>query len=90
MKYEIEFKQTALKEWKKLDNTIKELFRKKLKKIIDNPCVFANALRNMPNCYKIKLRNIGYRLVYEVKEHEITVLSPASGCELPRKRERPL
>lgn len=37
----------------------------------------------MADCYKIKLRSAGYRLVYQVLEHEIVVLVLAVG-----KRER--
>ena len=33
--------------------------------------------------YKIKLRNAGYRIVYQVKDHELIVLVVAVG-----KRER--
>lgn len=37
----------------------------------------------MPNCYKIKLRSIGYRLVYEVIDSRLVVTVIAVG-----KRER--
>lgn len=37
----------------------------------------------MPNCYKIKLRAIGYRLVYEVIDSRVVVTVIAVG-----KRER--
>ena len=73
MTYKLKFIPSAEKEWKKLDNSIKEVFKKKLKSIIAQPHIPANALRNLQNCYKIKLRNIGYRLVYEVEDNEITV-----------------
>ena len=73
MSYNIQFLPQAKKEWDKLDSSLKEYFKKKLKKIQVNPCVQANALRNMTNCYKIKLRGAGYRLVYEVDEGIITV-----------------
>ena len=73
MKYKLKFLPKALKEWNSLDNSLKEQFKEKLQKIKDNPIIQANALRNMPNCYKVKLRNSGYRLVYEVEEEIITV-----------------
>ena len=37
----------------------------------------------MPNCYKIKLRSIGFRLVYQVTDQELIVTVVAVG-----KRER--
>jgi len=40
-------------------------------------------LRGSSNRYKIKLRAAGYRLVYEVRDHELLVLVVAVG-----KRER--
>ncbi|MFW2273285.1 type II toxin-antitoxin system RelE/ParE family toxin [Burkholderia cenocepacia] len=36
-----------------------------------------------PDCYKIKLRGVGYRLVYEVRDEEVIVLVIAVG-----RRER--
>ncbi|MCK9162672.1 MAG: type II toxin-antitoxin system RelE/ParE family toxin [Arcobacteraceae bacterium] len=74
MIYDLDFKPKALKEWKKLDSTIKEQFKKKLEKIIINPKIAKNRLSGYENIYKIKLLKAGYRLVYEVKEKEIVVL----------------
>ena len=78
-KYKLKFLPSAQKEWGKLDNSIKKIFKNKLTKIVLNPRISANALRNIPNCYKIKLKNIGYRLVYEVEENEITVYVVSVG-----------
>ena len=83
MSYEIEFKETALKEWKSLDGSIKTIFKKKLKKVIENPRIPANQLSGMSNCYKIKLREAGYRLVYQVNDEVITIFVISVG-----KRER--
>ncbi|AHE59475.1 mRNA interferase RelE [Escherichia coli 2-210-07_S3_C3] len=33
----------------------------------------------MPDCYKIKLRTLGYRLVYQVNDKELLVLVIAIG-----------
>ncbi|NLO17695.1 MAG: type II toxin-antitoxin system RelE/ParE family toxin [Arcobacter butzleri] len=74
MIYDLDFKPKALKEWKKLDSTIKEQFKKKLEKIIINPKIAKNRLSGYENIYKIKLLKARYRLVYEVKEKEIVVL----------------
>ncbi len=52
---------------------------KKLKERLENPRVEADKLREMPNCYKIKLRSIGYRLVYEVIDNRLVVTVIAVG-----------
>jgi mRNA interferase RelE/StbE len=83
MTYEIEFLQSALKEWKKLDANTREQFRKKLKERCENPRVPAAKLRDSSDRYKIKLRSVGYRLVYAVNDGRLVVLVIAIG-----KRER--
>lgn len=82
-KYALEFNAQALKEWEKLDSTIRLQFAKKLKERLARPRVEADKLRELPNCYKIKLRAIGYRLVYEVIDNRLVVTVIAVG-----KRER--
>jgi mRNA interferase RelE/StbE len=74
MSYKLSFLPKALKEWKKLDTSISEQFKKKLKERLENPKVEKDKLRGFENVYKIKLRNVGYRLAYEVKEEEITIV----------------
>ncbi len=78
-KYALEFNAQALMEWGKLGNTIQLQFAKKLKERLENPRVEADKLRDMPNCYKIKLRSIGYRLVYEVIDNRLVVTVIAVG-----------
>ena len=67
MNYSLEFKPKALKEWNKLNSTIKSQFKKKLEERLANPKVPKDKLSGYENVYKIKLRNLGYRLAYEVK-----------------------
>lgn len=64
MSYELVFHENALKEWEKLDSSIKEQFKKQLAKRLENPRVPSVRLRgkDMQNTYKIKLRDVGYRL----------------------------
>jgi len=73
-KYKLKFLPSALKDWNKLDNTIKEQFKKKLVERVSNPCITADKIRGFDNYYKIKLRSIGYRLVYKVIENELAVI----------------
>lgn len=79
MTYKLDFLEDALKEWKKLNPSIKDLLKKKLQKVLENPRVLKNKLSGHPNRYKIKLRSIGYRLVYEVIDDEVVVLVVAVG-----------
>ncbi len=79
MSYKLKFLPSALKEWQKLDNYIKAKFKKKLKERLDSPHVNSCKLSGFKNHYKIKLRTIGYRLVYEVIDEEIYVLVIAIG-----------
>ena len=83
MTYKLEFKKSALKEWKKLGYTIKDQFKKKLKERLNNPHVPSAALSGAENIYKIKLRQLGYRLVYSVEDKTVTVTVIAAG-----KRDR--
>ena len=71
MTYSLEFDQRALKEWHKLGDTIRQQFKKKLAEILENPRIEANRLRELPDCYKVKLRSAGYRLIYQVIDQVI-------------------
>jgi mRNA interferase RelE/StbE len=73
MSYFLEFHPKALKEWKNLHQSIKFQFHKKLQERLKNPTIPKDKLSGYANIYKIKLRNVGYRLAYEVKEEEIVV-----------------
>lgn len=79
MSYSLEFKESALKEWKKLDGAIREQFKKKLAERLTRPRVASARLSGMADCYKIKLRNAGYRLVYQVDDKRIVVIFVAVG-----------
>jgi mRNA interferase RelE/StbE len=73
MTYSLEFDARALKEWQKLGATVRQQLKKKLAEVLLNPRVEANRLHSLPDCYKIKLRSSGYRLVYQVIDHEVVV-----------------
>jgi len=79
MIYKLKFLPTALKEWKKLDNSVQKQFKKKLKERLENPFVQSSQLFGFENHYKIKLKAIGYRLVYEVINEELCILVIAIG-----------
>ena len=79
MIYKLKFLPTALKEWKKLDNTVQNQFKKKLEERLINPSVPSSQLFVFENHFKIKLKASGYRLVYEVIEDELYILVIAIG-----------
>jgi mRNA interferase RelE/StbE len=73
--YRLKFMPEALDEWSKLDGSIKTLLKKQLKKRLESPHSPGNERRgDLKNCYKIKLRKQGYRLVYQVEDNVLTVL----------------
>ena len=73
MTYSLEFDARALKEWQKLGDTVRQQLKNKLAEVLLNPRIEANRLHSLPDCYKIKLRSSGYRLVYQVIDHEVVV-----------------
>ena len=79
MTYSLEFKPKALKEWKKLDHSIKLQFHKKLGERLVTPRVPHSKLSGFPNVYKIKLRSSGFRLAYEVVDEKIVVMVLSVG-----------
>ena len=79
MIYNLGFKPEALKEWKKLNSTIRVQFKKKLKKRLVNPRVPKDKLSGYEDVYKIKLRSVGYRLAYKVQDEEVLVLVLSVG-----------
>ena len=79
MSYNLKFLPTAFKEWQKLDNSIKLQFKKKLAERLIKPHVPSSKLSGFENHYKIKLRTIGYRLVYEVIDNNLFVIVIAVG-----------
>ena len=83
MSFKLSFHPDALAEWRKLDATVSEQFKKKLAERLQHPRVPAAKLSGHPDRYKIKLRSVGYRLVYEVKDSVLLVIVVAIG-----KRER--
>ncbi|MFQ0813934.1 addiction module toxin RelE [Brucella anthropi] len=83
MIYELGFVEAALKEWRKLDSNTRELFKKKLAERCANPHVPSAKLSGAKGRYKIKLRSVGYRLVYEVRDEQLIIIVIAVG-----KRDR--
>lgn len=83
MTYELGFLEPALKEWKKLDSTVRAQFKARLLERLEAPRIPSAKLHGHPDRYKIKLKSAGYRLIYEVRDKQVTVIVVAVG-----KRER--
>lgn len=83
MNYKLRFHELALNEWRRLDESVRAPFRRKLEQRLKNPRVPSAALIGMPDCYKIKLASAGYRLIYRVQDDILFVTVIAVG-----KRER--
>ena len=79
MNYKLKFLPSALKEWKKLDNSIQSQVKKKLEEILKEPHIPSSKLSGFEDHYKIKLRASGYRLVYEVINNELYILVISVG-----------
>ncbi|WP_186034210.1 type II toxin-antitoxin system RelE family toxin [Burkholderia gladioli] len=81
---ELKFHPVAKNEWYELDAEVRRQMKKKLGERLKNPHVKSARLRDMPGCfYKIKLKTVGYRLVYEVVGEDAEIVVWAIG-----KRER--
>lgn len=73
MTFKLVFKLDAKKEWDSFDSTVRSIFAKKLKERIGQPRIKSARLCGLKDCYKIKLRRAGYRLVYQVRDNDLVV-----------------
>lgn len=77
--YSLEFVPIAKKELEQLEKAVLLQLLKKLRSRTLAPRVQADKLRGMPDCYKIKLKASGVRLVYEVIDHRVVIVVVAVG-----------
>lgn len=81
MSYELAIHPDAEREWARLDGSVKNRFKQKLaKERLIAPRVEKDALRELPDCYKIKITTPQYRLIYHVNDEAklVTILSVAT------------
>lgn len=65
----------ALKDFQKLDGSIKNEFKKILQKRLQNPIVEKHRLHgDYKGHFKIKLKSSAYRLIYRVLDKEIFIV----------------
>lgn len=81
--YRLVFARRAAKSWNKLDSNVRTQFEKKLRERLNVPQVASARLRELRNCYRIKLAAAGYRLIYQVQDDRLVVFVISVG-----KRER--
>lgn len=79
MSYSLEFVESALKEWRELPPQVRDQLKSKLGERLAHPHVPAARLHGLPQCYKIKLRTAGYRLVHRVDDRVVVVTVIAVG-----------
>lgn len=81
MSFELAIHPEAEKEWAKLDGSVKRRFKEKLaKERLQQPRIAKDALRELPDCYKIKIATPQFRLIYHVNDTQylVTILSLVS------------
>ena len=83
MTYKLGFHPAALDEWRRLDKTVASQLQKKLSERLENAIVDSARVSGGADLYEIKLRTVGYRLVYQVQNQQLIVLVLSVG-----KRDR--
>jgi mRNA interferase RelE/StbE len=81
MSYKLAVHPEAEKEWARLDGSIKKRFKDKFaKERLLQPRIAKDALRELPDCYKIKITTPQFRLIYHVNDETqvLTILSVAT------------
>lgn len=78
--FRIRFTDEAIKDWRKLDNSIRSELMKNLQPRLENPVLESARLKGvLGDCYKVKAPVTGYRLVYRIVEDVLVILVVAVG-----------
>ncbi len=85
--FRLVFDSRAQKEFGQLGTADQRQLQAKLRQRLVNPRVAADALSGMRDCYKIKLRSAGIRLIYCVEDDVLVLLVIAIGRRDSRKRD---
>lgn len=91
MTYELAIHPEAEREWKNLEESIKQRFKNKLaKERLILPRVPKDALRELKDCYRIKLTTPQFRLVYHVDDvaSRVTILAVATRNDVYEELKR--
>lgn len=70
------YDEHAEKCWKKLPADAKKLFVKQIEKVCRNPALAKPLSGDLARCYKLKLRSLGYRVVYQLdtSQHKLIII----------------
>ena len=79
-KYQLRFDEDALKEWRRLDNSVRQEFKTALERRLEDPVIESARLSGeLSHCFKIKSKKSGYRLIYTVERNILIVTVIAIG-----------
>ena len=67
MSYELEFHDQALKEWHRLDGSVRAALKKKLAERLESPHII-NDLFHTPHGVRYKIKHKAFRLIYAVDD----------------------
>jgi mRNA interferase RelE/StbE len=79
MSYELALLPEAEREWKALDGSVRQIFKKQLQKCLETPRIPKNQLSGYKDYYKIKLTRPQCRLVYHVDDSKRRLTIVATG-----------
>ena len=85
MNFELAIHPDAEREWRKLDEGIRQRFKSKLaRERLEQPRVAKDALRGLPDFYKIKITTPQYRLAHHVDDRKrvLTIMAVSSRDEV--------
>lgn len=74
MSLKLRFHPSAAGEWRRLDPQLRRQFEKKLIQVIELGGVGKRLRPTLQDCFKIKLRSSGYRLVYGLDEEKTPIV----------------
>ncbi len=77
--YSVVFRPRAKRRFERLDPVIQTQIARKLDERRRNPRAPGDALSGLRDCYKIKLRAKGIRLVYQVRDAQLILLVVSVG-----------
>lgn len=86
--YKVEFSPRSKKAFDKLDRGLQRQLASKLQERCANPRVQPDKLRGMPDCYRIKFRASGVRLIYQVCDSVLLLLVIGVGSREHEKAYR--
>ncbi len=80
MSYELALLPQAEREWKGLDGSVRQIFKKRLQKCLEQPRFPKNQPSGYKDYYKIKQARPQYRLVYHVDDsrRRLAIIAVAS------------